>query len=404
MSQDMVRKTACVLFLFSVLICLFPSSVFPGEVHEEKYRDRAGTRDFIAYYAASRALLHGKSPYDEQALAGEKPVSHRDRGANVVWNPPWTFLLTAPLAIFDFQAAVRIWIVTDILCLLLTVGLVRPFLPEGKIRLIPCFLGFLLSPAVHEAVWFGQLSVFLALVWAGTLYSILREKEWVSGIFLFFCTIKLHLFYLPAVFIVMWMMKKRKWKTAGGFAVSGMVSIAIVWVLSPAALLSWLHSPPRPMHNMASTLVTPVRLIMAHWQGYVPSWPVAAVPMIAVFSLIYWSWRNKRWTVTFSRLTAILAISLFTAPYGWFFDFAALFAAQIVLMHQIFDSQFPPRARLQILALSVSVLLASTLPAVFGATGQHLYFWYPPAFLGIWLLTEREALCLKTHVTQIMEG
>ena len=72
--------------------------------------DPGGSRnDFIGYWSASRLLITGGNPYDENSLRSLQKTIRPDLEVVEVWNPPWLLLILAPLGILPCDLALRVW-------------------------------------------------------------------------------------------------------------------------------------------------------------------------------------------------------------------------------------------------------------------------------------------------------
>ena len=244
----------------------------------------------------------------------------------------------------------------------------------------------LLFPPLHEALWFGQLSVFLALAFSVLIFAVERKMDRTVGVMLFLFTIKPQLFYLPGFVLILWLLAHRRLKVLSGFAAAAAVSISITGYFSPAAISAWFSGAPRPFHNMACTLVTPFRVLVARATGVIPDWPILVVPAVALLITVLWLRRKTPWVPSPDLLNFLLALSLFTAPYGWFFDFTTLLSAQVILLHRILSDRIGSARRFRLLVLILGLHVAATGPSLLTETPQHYFFWYPAAFMVIWKL------------------
>ena len=94
-----------------ILLLLFPIALFALFVHASDYQyGHFGSIDFIEYWSAGQLWLEGLNPYDPALLFPiQKELSFDESAPLMMWNPPWIFLLLAPLLSFSFASAAALW-------------------------------------------------------------------------------------------------------------------------------------------------------------------------------------------------------------------------------------------------------------------------------------------------------
>ena len=106
--------------------------------------------DFRGYYSAARHVLHGESPFLEQAYL----------------YPPLLALSMAPLGAFGYYTARWVWFVFSHGCLLLAAWLVYRYLGRGLLAACSVALVWAGGRVAGEALGLGQLGPQLALLLA----------------------------------------------------------------------------------------------------------------------------------------------------------------------------------------------------------------------------------------------
>src|SRR5512143_1971394 len=77
-----------------------------------------GARDLLPYWSAAHVLTLGGDPYDQVALQQLEHVFAPERDQiDPAWNPPWLLVVLVPLGVLPFAAAVRVWLVLNLLIL-----------------------------------------------------------------------------------------------------------------------------------------------------------------------------------------------------------------------------------------------------------------------------------------------
>jgi Glycosyltransferase family 87 len=176
------------------------------------YRQDALAFDFHhAYLPAGRAVLHGISPYPAVSEAALAP-----RTAYVY--PPLTAFLAAPFTVFPPLFA-------DILVSLLAIGCVVLILRVLGVRDWRCYMiAFLWLPtyaAIQTANVTLLIALGLALIWR------YRGRAVVLSFVVGFL-IALKLFLWP---LLLWLVATRRYRAAGGGAVTAVGLIALPWAV-----------------------------------------------------------------------------------------------------------------------------------------------------------------------------
>jgi hypothetical protein len=179
----------------------------------------AGPSDFSWYYLASRAILHGQSPY----------VSEYN------YPPLLAFLLT-PICWLDYLTARRIWFVFSQLCLLAAAWLMWRRL--GRDWLAACLVALVWAGggAAAESVGFGQIGTALTLL---LVFAYTSEGERLGAAAGFGCALKL----IPGVLATV-LLFERRWRAFLVAMTSALLLTAIPW-LAVWTLLPGPKSPPR---------------------------------------------------------------------------------------------------------------------------------------------------------------
>jgi hypothetical protein len=351
-----------------------------------------GTIDFIQYWSAHQLLMSGQNPYDPALLyAVEVAQGLPDATPIMMWNPPWLVTFLAPVLSFDFLQACTLWLGVNLVLMALTGILVSAtYLPGVRPEPLVIVAMFLFEPHI-STLRFGQLGILYAVSVAAFLYGVRRNDAALMGLALVPLSVKPHLFYLAFVFLAYWVLVERRWKVVA-WALGGFGVLVVATLLQyPAALAQWVRAfDTPPMQWAVATLVGMTRQIVFQLTREVPSWPLVVIPGLTTAGFVLWlALRRPRPDVIW-RLPAILALSLFTAPYGWVFDQAQLVVIQVGLVALLMRPLMPPHVRLPLLALLlVQVSMEAQNLAGFD---EHLHYFWTTAALGtIWVWGLRRA-------------
>ena len=202
----------------------------------------AGRSDFTWYYLASRAILHGQSPY----------VSEYN------YPPLLAFLLT-PICWLDYLTARWVWFVFSQICLLAAAWVMWRRL--GRDWLAACLVALVWAGggAAGEALGFGQIGPPLTLV-ISSAYVWTGERLGVAAGF--GCALKL----IPGV-LAMVPLLERQWRAFRLAVAAAVLLTAVPWL----AVWLWLPGPKSP----------PRRDFLAGTPG-VLSWSLPSIALRAI--------------------------------------------------------------------------------------------------------------------------
>jgi hypothetical protein len=83
-----------------------------------------GVRDFAAYWRPAQLLFAAQNPYSPAALWSiQKNLGLQENSPLVMWNPPWTFAITAPFALLDLPPVNFLWLALHVFLLLISARL-----------------------------------------------------------------------------------------------------------------------------------------------------------------------------------------------------------------------------------------------------------------------------------------
>ena len=294
--------------------------------------------DFLAIYHADLGVLRGIQLYD---LTGQ--VDMIAELANVTPEqvsllpfvyPPWYALLTLPLALLPIDVAARTWFAINFLLLMAFVWLVTGSWPAQR-RAISFLLAILFLP-VLGALYVGQF-VFPVLLGAGMLvYTLPRERVWLTAIGLFLLTFKPHVGGLVFLAIIVHLLFERI-----PFARRALWATGAILLLLFAA--SFFVDSAWPVHYFETLFgfrdISPCT-------GSCISLPLAIVSFLGLSSassvwvacilLVGWiGWfigsRPGIWKDARRLIAAGFCITLSSSPYQYNYDFVVLLVPLAVL-------------------------------------------------------------------------
>ena len=388
-AQSRRRMRRQLILTMSWFVCSFiATELFAGEAASSPHK---GVRDFAAYWASAQLLLAAQNPYSPAALWNiQKNLGLQEDAPLVMWNPPWTFAVTAPFALLDFATGQFLWLVLHVFLLLVSARLLWSIYGEsaGRYRLA-WLLTVTFVPSVFVLV-IGQIAPLVLVGFAGFLYFERRGKNFTAGALLALTLVKPHFVYLFWLVFVVWLCERRQWTLLAGSAVVGLVAAVLplffnlsvyhqyVELFGPTDLQLPLDLPAPTLRNAANLLL---KLDLGVWQ-LLPSF------LAALWILFFW-WRHRvdwQWS---ERLPLVLLVSLTTTAYAWTFD-------QVVLLPALIEgASWLVRQRLawyrSIAALLYIAINLVHLILRFFVAEELWYFWLAPALLIAYLVYRWEA-------------
>ncbi len=354
-----------------------------------------GTQDFIEYWSAYQLFSHGKDPYDPRLMLEIQQSVRSQATPLMMWNPPWALFFLLPALVQPFDDAARIWFSLNASLFFVTVLLLHEVSGSklGVTRLL-LLTSFLILP-IGETLALGQISLVTTTGVAALYLGLCRKDDRLIGLGLIPMTIKPHVFYLIAVAFLWWAIRFREYRWAAYFVMG--FGALLIWCLatSPNSLHYWVDSVA---HNRTgsvqlfewavATLVGATRASIAALTGDFPLWPIAVIPgatSIVVLCTLIRKANTFSWKTTFPPL---LAISCFTSPYGWIFDFSCLvitFAAA-----SVFVLESPNRSH-RVLFFTVAAACFACTTLAYGRIfhSHHELFFFPLMVLLFWIWAYR---------------
>ncbi|MBX7138363.1 MAG: DUF2029 domain-containing protein [Oligoflexia bacterium] len=348
-----------------------------------------GAVDFVEYWSASRLAEQEKNPYDPAQMLEVQSQVRPGAEPLMMWNPPWLLPLIAPLMQLDFPAAVHVWLTIN-----LVLALVIPLLLGSSFQLsILERLLLILLALTFPAFWFcaahGQIGIMLTFFVTLAFCSLRHGYRFAAGLALSFLTIKAHLIYLVLLALFCCEVRARKFTVLLGLLCGVGLQALSCELIFPGLMSSWIRVMLHQSELIGAVPVTQwhtatLPSALAAWaaSAELQFWARLAklIPaftaLICANHLLFSARRTSRLEILFS----ILALSIFTAPFGWFFDQSML---------------FPVCALITVAAMRAGSLLQPMLCFYLLMIGwfglyqmhqHHLAFWFPAGIVVLaWL-------------------
>jgi hypothetical protein len=347
--------------------------------------------DFMQYYAGSRALIEGASPYDlawwtafhERAgsLVAAGPPHGGDPATD--WTTPYplsTFIVFLPIALFPFGVAAPLFAVLQIAAVLAAAAVLsRTLLPDPR-RGAPVALALV---AASEPLWVltvgGNLTGLVAAAFASALAALAARRAVLAGALLSLCLLKPHILALAAVALFVAAPADRRRPLVIGGLAGALVLIVPAFALRPGWVPDWLRAAGRLQDTSFSnasgwTIMRP----------FTPEFvlPSAVVVAACLVALAAWWWRRRPDLP--SLVAGALPVSVLVAPHAWTYDYVVLVPTAVVGVAIAAASRARPVAAAALAAIVVLVPWALYIVA-FARNGEDL---------SAWLLVAAEALVI----------
>ncbi len=336
-----------------------------------------GFRDFVAYYATGRQLVHHADPYDSEAIRRiEDQAGLPVKGVLLMRNPPWGLPLAYPLGLLNVHVAFVVWSILMLGCLLIPLVLLRRMhgSPPNYIH----WLAFSFTPALM-CLNMGQTSLFALL----GLVLFLRyhgTHPFAAGAALWLCALKPHLFLPFFAALAAWILFTRSYKVVAGAVVAMAASIALAYWIDPSAFPRYiaLMRSPAVVQEFVPCLSDVLRFWIrptAVWLQYLPA-------SLASLWAIYYYWSRRHSWNWLENSCPLMLVSIVAAPYSYVYD-------QGVVIPAVVHGAYTTRARWTLIVL-VAALAVIGVEATLVRVISRWYLWTAPFWLA-WYYTARTA-------------
>jgi len=336
-----------------------------------------GGRDLPIYWCAWQVHTKNENLYSLEQT--EKYRSDKIGHKDVIHNPPWSLWLFAPVTWLPYKYAHMAWIILNFILIplnvLLSLRLYRISTPRPLIFLFMC----LFTPAF--LCWhYGQVTLLLTTITLLMLYSHRLRYDWLVGACLSFMTIKPHIYYLLAFLIGLDAIFHVRWRIFIGFALTFVV-LLLPFKIQGTAITDWLTwvSNGQASVYMTTTISTWIRIFIAPDNGIPPVWPMYLIPSLSLLAGSCWYLLRRRSNWAWEELSIpLIAISLFTAPYSWAYDFCLLIGWHVLLVNS-----WNKNKRIWLLiACFFSLMFIAQTSLTLG--DMHLLIWFPVMAICSW--------------------
>jgi Glycosyltransferase family 87 len=375
-----VAAAGIVVFGVAVMVAMYSARLTNKDAAE---------RDFISYWAAGQQLVHGKNPYDFEAVrrlelgAGKQS----DEALLMMRNPPLAFPIALPLGFVTPKTALILWLLASLGGTFLSTVLVWSMEGRPPSRL---HLAGLVFPPVFACLAAAQFGVLLLLGVVLFLYWH-KTRPWLAGAALLLCSLKPHLFLPFGVVLIAWCISRKAYRILGGFAAALLLDCALSVVLDAHAWSHYSHMMQAggALWEKVPTLSVYLRFainVYAVWLQFVPQ------ALASVWALWYFLRNRDKWNWLDQGMIVLLVGAMCT-PFGWFTDECMVLPAVLIGLYRAVEARrsFWPLVAIGAVGL-IEFLYSVSLTSPY-------YLWSTPAWLA-WYLYATGRIGSSTRMRQ----
>jgi Glycosyltransferase family 87 len=344
--------------LAAVALTLIGVAVLAG------FGSRTNANDFVEYWSAGQLFVHGANPYSApMILALEKSRGFTPDAPLIMLNPPWALPMVAPLGFLPALAALVLWIIAAVGCILTSL-LLLDVPPQNRT------LAFLFAP-VLGCFAMEQSSPFLLLGFSLFL-RFHRSRPFLAGASLLLMAIKPHLFMVFWVILLAECIYRRRFMILAGFAASLACVSALVTLIRPHVWQDYfalLHQSTLDQNSYPTlpSLLRAVINVNLPW--------IATIPLCAaiVWGIVYYWRRRSGWDWRREGML-VMMVAVLTSPYCWISD-------EVVLLPSVTSALASSPRR-----FSIEILTAINFAGVVGICITIRSLAWLPLALFLWYL------------------
>ncbi|MGH9585635.1 MAG: glycosyltransferase family 87 protein [Acidobacteriaceae bacterium] len=268
------------------------------------------------FWASGHLLVHGKNPYDRQAMGHMETELGltQHRAVPMTLNPPYALFLLMPIGLLGPRTGVVVWALLLTAFLAISVRSLTAISQqhERSVR----WLAWLFVPAL-SCVEIGQTGL-IVLLGLALFLRFHRSRPFCAAMALSLCAIKPHLLLPFGLVMLVWILARKKWLILAGAALAMVIESLIAVLFNHAIWANYrtmMHTD-RFVNYFVPTLGSELRFAVrpaAIWIEFIPA------SLGCIWGLWYF-WRNRgRWDWR-THGSLLILVSLVVAPYSWFTD------------------------------------------------------------------------------------
>jgi hypothetical protein len=344
-------------------------------------RNQLQDHDFISYWASAKQIRDHANPYDGTAILHlERSMGFvRKNDALIMRNLPPALLLVLPFGFFSLRMGNILWCALLLVCLIVSVRML--WVMHGRPKNHRHLLAYSFGPALICVIC-GQTGLF-ALLGLVLFLRLHRSYPFWSGVSLWLCALKPHLFLPFWAVLIVWTIFARSYRVLLGLCAALGVSSLAVFFLDPLAW-SQYRQMMRGVGDGTEFIPcwsTVFRLGIdphAMWLQYV----FAAVGCI--WAIEYYRRHRDAWD-WMEHGSLLMLVSVLVSPYAWITDQALVIPALLQGAYRTSRN-------------SIALVVLASAATEFGlllSNPMHSakYLWTAPFWLAwyLWAVRKKEA-------------
>ncbi|HEV2492762.1 MAG TPA: glycosyltransferase family 87 protein [Terriglobia bacterium] len=352
-----------------------------------------GYFDFIVLYTGGSIVKegHARHLYDYDV---QRAVQLRVAGRETPLpfnRTPFEALALAPLALFPYVWAYRIWTLVNFLLIGLTAYVLRAYLENVHSLFLRVVLVLSASIPLFVGLVQGQDSLLMLFLFTLTFVSLKEHRESRAGFLLALALFKAQ-YVVPFVLIFF---MKRRWKMVSAFlgvaVLLGLLSLSLIgW----SGVADWVYLLREQNTRLPSAAVRADKAIlssaMPNLRGFLDAVlvsrvsPTALSTLVGLGSVVLLVWGIQRWGAgywsddrAFDLLFALnLVVALMVSYYEFIHDLV-LIGLPILLVFSYFETSPLTRSPRRLIFIGSALLLFVVAVVLFntGSRQFHLLFW-----------------------------
>ena len=369
-------------FLFIILI-IFCLTLTLKWIYGELPHTQAG-KDFAAYWASARLLIHGQNPYlSDQIFALQTLVGWTDKMPLVMYNPPWVLTFILPFSIENYLLGKFLWLLLLISCILISLNWLWQFYGGTKANRHWNLLILCSYTPVYFVLIKVQIVPLILLGIVGFLHFERQKKWFLAGAFVCLLGIKPQDSYLFIIALIVWIIYKRRWGVILGAGLVTSLITAIPLLYNPDIFSQYYREVLAHSFQYywdTPTLGNLLRSVLGNDKHYLQYCPT----IVGIAWLFYHWYHNCLKWVWAEQAPLLLFMSLMTTFYVWINDYLLLLVAIIQASIWLIHDPLRPYSKLMILIYLIINLMAWV--TAFSVHSEKWILWMVPALFINYLL------------------
>lgn len=347
------------------------------------FKQAAGYRDFVVYWATGQQLVHHANPYDGASLlAVERSAGYpREFAVMYMRNLPWTLPFVYPLGLLPSRPAFLLW--SFLLLLLIGVCVRLLWNLVGRAGSQRQVLGYSFAPALVCLIA-GQTSLF-SLLGLVLFLRLHQSRPFWAGAALWLCALKPHLFLPFGVVLLLWIVVSRNYRLLLGAVSALAASCLLAYWIDPQAWAQYQQMVQ--VSDFKTDFIPCFSFLLRYFVNLKWIWLQFIFAGLGSLWAIYYYWTHRRNWDWLREGSLLMLVSILVAPYAWVYD-------QSLALPAVLRGVALARSRevLGIVALLSALIEIAQFSGHWWHTAPFLWtLWSAPAWLTWYYMVNRAA-------------